>query len=74
LQGTVYARDEEGFGTSGVVYVSESNLNQWLKMEDLISQIHETNYLAKLTIGFPMTSEDGFVGTMYVDDVRISPP
>jgi hypothetical protein len=55
--------------------VSQSNLNQWLHVQGTFSstavgpQIH-------MTTDFPIAdpTSEGFSGTMYMDDVQISPP
>lgn len=45
-------------------------------MTGVVNQASTQNYLAILTIGFPMasTTTEGFRSTMYVDDVQLAPP
>ena len=63
-------------GTAGVVAVTQSNLNTWLQVQGTVNQASTGNYLAGISVGFPMAdvNSEGFSGTMFVDDVRLSPP
>ena len=74
LQGMLICRDTPTQGTSGVVGVSQSNVNQWLHMSGVVNQASTGNYMARLTVYFAMADNEGFSGTMYVDDVRLIPP
>jgi hypothetical protein len=78
LQGMLACRDTPTRGTSGYVAYTQSNANSgtWVLMSGVVNQASTQNYLALLTIGFPMAnpSSEGFRGTMYVDDVRLAPP
>ena len=76
LQGMTASADTPTRGTSGYLAVSQSNLNQWMEIRGTINQASNQNYLAILNVGFPMAdpSSEGFSGTMYVDDIQLSPP
>ena len=70
-------RDTPTRGTvGGQVAVSQSNINQWLHIGGNINQASALNYLAEITVGFAIAdaSSEGFSGTMYIDDVQITPP
>jgi len=76
LQGMFAARDTSTRGTSGIVALSQSNTNQWLEVRGTVNQASASNYLAILNVGFPMAdlASEGFSGTLYIDDVQLSPP
>ena len=53
--------------------VSQSTTNQWLQVQGSISgSFAQVTFSAGFTIADP--NSDGFSGTMYLDDVQISPP
>jgi hypothetical protein len=64
------------FTGSNSVMVSQSNLNQWMHVQGPVLQPSATNYLVGLSVGFAMAdyNSDGFEGTMYIDDIQLSPP
>jgi hypothetical protein len=76
LQGMTASTDTSTRGTSGYVAVSQSNLNQWMQLQGSINQASTANYLAVLGVGFALAnpSSEGFSGTMYIDDVQLTPP
>jgi len=53
--------------------VSQSTLNQWLQIQGTIDGSYSQ---VTLSLGFAIAnaSSEGFSGTMYLDDVQISPP
>jgi len=56
--------------------VGQSNLNQWMHVQASVSQVSTANTLAGIFINFALDTSagDGFSGTMYIDDVQLSPP
>jgi len=53
--------------------VSQSTINQWLKVQGIISGSWDQ---VTFGLGFAIADQnsEGFSGTMYLDDVQISPP
>jgi hypothetical protein len=76
LQGLFAVRDTSTRGTSGYLALSQSNTNQWLEVRGTVNQASTGNYLAILSVGFAMANpaSEGFSGTLYIDDVQLSPP
>jgi len=76
-QGFLSVRDTPTRGTvGGPVAVQQTNLNQWLHVDGSINQASAFNYLAEISVGFAIanSSSEGLSGTMYIDDVQITPP
>jgi hypothetical protein len=77
MQGMFLVRNSPTRGTvDSLVPVSQSNLNQWLHVQGSINQVNASNYLAEINVGFAIadSGSEGFAGTMYIDDVQITPP
>jgi hypothetical protein len=77
IQGFFYVKDSPTIGYQDMTYnVSQSTLNQWLHIQGSIVQADALNYELAINVGFPIAnpSSEGFTGTMYIDDVQISPP
>ena len=53
--------------------VSQSTINQWLQVKGIIGGSYGQ---ITLSLGFTIADQnsEGFSGTMYLDDVQISPP
>ena len=76
-QGMFHVRNSPTLGVAdGPVAVSQSNLNQWLHMQGSINQTNASNYMLEINVGFPIAdpASEGFAGTMYIDDVQLTPP
>lgn len=57
------------------VAVSQTNLNTWMQIRGVVSQPSSANDVAGLSVGFTFADpSEGYQGTMYIDDVQISPP
>ena len=56
------------------VSASQGNLNTWLHISGVVSQPSSANDVAGIVVGYTFTSSDGYQGTMYIDDVQITPP
>ena len=56
--------------------MSQSTINQWLHIDGNINQASASNYIAGDQVEFPLAdpASEGFAGTMYIDDVQITPP
>ena len=76
-QGMFHVRNAPTLGVAaGPVAVTQSNLNQWLHMQGSINQTNASNYMLEIDVGFPIAdpASEGFAGTMYIDDVQLTPP
>lgn len=60
---------------AGALRVDQSTTNQWLHLQGNIS-LSDDFYLAEISVNFPLNdpTSEGFSGTMYLDDVQITPP
>jgi len=76
IQGIFYTKDTSGFTLDNAIAVSQSTTNQWLHLQGNVTQSDSLTYQLALTAGFAIASQtsEGFAGTMYIDDVQISPP
>jgi hypothetical protein len=76
IQGIFYSKDTSGFTLDGAIAVSQSTTNQWLHLQGTITQSDALTYQLSISAGFTIAdpTSEGFTGTMYLDDVQISPP
>jgi hypothetical protein len=69
-------RSTTGFGdVAGYTPVSQSTINQWLQVQGDLTGATAGGEIV-IYVDFPLASvsSEGFAGTMYVDDVQITPP
>jgi len=76
IQQILFTKDASGFTVDGSIPVSQSNTNQWIHVQGTITQSDSTTYELAISLGFAIASptSEGFTGTMYIDDVQITPP
>ncbi len=77
IQGVFYTPTNTGSsGLDNAIFVGQSTINQWLNLQGNLIQSDPGNYQLSITAEFPIANpnSEGFTGTMYLDDVRISPP
>jgi hypothetical protein len=77
IQGMFTVKDSPTTGgLNTAIPVSQATTNQWLHLQGNINQTDAMNYLAAISVGFPLAdpNSEGFSGTMYIDDVQITPP
>jgi hypothetical protein len=76
VQGIFYTKDSSGFTLDNAIGVSQSTTNQWLHLQGNVTQSDSLTYQLAISAGFAIASQtsEGFTGTMYIDDVQISPP
>jgi hypothetical protein len=57
------------------VAVSSTNLNTWLHVKGVVSQPSTANDVVGLSVGFTFAdySSEGIDGTMYIDDIQLTP-
>jgi len=60
---------------AGYSPVSQSTINQWLQVQgDLIGATAGGEIVIYVDFPIANASSEGFAGTMYLDDVQITPP